>query len=288
MVPISISGHGIREAGYAYFFGLVGVASAVAVSASVLFFAVVAIATLPGAALFAIGRRLSDVRHAHATHGARERFTRKAATARSRLSRALAEALDLPSLPPSVGAGYTAGIGGQGCVCGALAGGVAALGEYADGARSRARRHGAACRGTLGRVAPAGSRSASVQRAVGLSSAGRRRAPTSGFRNAPLSPKRPCGWSPPSSPTPGLSPRQVDRPRRDVSCSACGTRPLAGGAIAPSAAFGSQRPCARRCSRQRWLLSPSWLVVWNSVVGAPREQAESCAQLGLPPPRCWR
>jgi hypothetical protein len=48
----------IREAGYAYFFGLVGVASAVAVSASVLFFAVVAIATLPGAVLFAIGRRL--------------------------------------------------------------------------------------------------------------------------------------------------------------------------------------------------------------------------------------
>jgi len=57
MVPISISGHGVREAGYAYFFGLVGVASAVAVSASLLFFAVVAIATLPGAAFFAIGRR---------------------------------------------------------------------------------------------------------------------------------------------------------------------------------------------------------------------------------------
>jgi uncharacterized protein (TIRG00374 family) len=56
MVPISISGHGVREASYAYFFGLAHVASATAVSASVLFFALVALATLPGALLFAIGR----------------------------------------------------------------------------------------------------------------------------------------------------------------------------------------------------------------------------------------
>lgn len=57
MVPISISGHGVREAGYAYFFGLVGAGAAVAVTASVLFFVTVAVCTLPGAALFAAGRR---------------------------------------------------------------------------------------------------------------------------------------------------------------------------------------------------------------------------------------
>lgn len=57
MVPISISGHGVREAGYAYFFGLAGVAAATAVSASVLFFATVAVCTLPGALFFAVGRR---------------------------------------------------------------------------------------------------------------------------------------------------------------------------------------------------------------------------------------
>jgi len=59
MVPISISGHGVREAGYVYFFGLAGVASATAVTASLLFFVVVAACTLPGAALFAAGRRAS-------------------------------------------------------------------------------------------------------------------------------------------------------------------------------------------------------------------------------------
>lgn len=57
MVPISISGHGVREAGYAYFFGLAGVPAAMAVTGSVLFFVIVAAATLPGALLFAIGRR---------------------------------------------------------------------------------------------------------------------------------------------------------------------------------------------------------------------------------------
>jgi len=57
MVPISISGHGVREAGYAYFFGLAGVAPTVAVTASLLFFVVVAISTLPGAVLFAVARR---------------------------------------------------------------------------------------------------------------------------------------------------------------------------------------------------------------------------------------
>jgi len=57
MVPISISGHGVREAGYAYFFSLAGVPTAVAVTASILFFATVAVCTLPGAVFFAAGRK---------------------------------------------------------------------------------------------------------------------------------------------------------------------------------------------------------------------------------------
>lgn len=61
MVPISISGHGVREAGYAYFFGVVGVAKAAAVSSSLLFFALVAACTLPGAALFLTGRQRAHV-----------------------------------------------------------------------------------------------------------------------------------------------------------------------------------------------------------------------------------
>jgi uncharacterized protein (TIRG00374 family) len=57
MVPVSLSGFGVREAAYAFFFGQAGVARADAVAASLLFFAVVAIASLPGAPLFALGRR---------------------------------------------------------------------------------------------------------------------------------------------------------------------------------------------------------------------------------------
>lgn len=57
MLPISVSGLGVREAAYAYFFALEGIASADAVVASLLFFVVVAISSLPGAFLFALGRR---------------------------------------------------------------------------------------------------------------------------------------------------------------------------------------------------------------------------------------
>lgn len=57
MVPISISGHGVREAGYAYFFAFAGASSAASVTASVLFFATVAVCTLPGAVFFVMGRR---------------------------------------------------------------------------------------------------------------------------------------------------------------------------------------------------------------------------------------
>lgn len=47
--------------------------------------------------------------------------------------RALQAASGVPAVPESVGAGFTTGIGGSGCVCGALAGGVAVLGGYAAG-----------------------------------------------------------------------------------------------------------------------------------------------------------
>jgi C_GCAxxG_C_C family probable redox protein len=73
---------------------------------------------------------VSDVRHAQARDGARERYTEGCNCAQSVIG-ALAETPGMPSLPPSIGAGYTSGIGHQGCVCGALAGGVAVLGEYA-------------------------------------------------------------------------------------------------------------------------------------------------------------
>ncbi len=57
MVPVSISGHGVREAGFVYFFTMAGVSAAVAVTASLLFFLAVAVGTLPGAVLFMAGRR---------------------------------------------------------------------------------------------------------------------------------------------------------------------------------------------------------------------------------------
>lgn len=57
MVPISISGLGVREAAYAYFFALDGTVPADAVAASLLFFVVVGLSSLPGAVLFALGRR---------------------------------------------------------------------------------------------------------------------------------------------------------------------------------------------------------------------------------------
>jgi hypothetical protein len=57
MLPVSLSGLGVREAAYVYFFGQAGVSQADAVAASLLFFVVVGIASLPGAPLFALGRR---------------------------------------------------------------------------------------------------------------------------------------------------------------------------------------------------------------------------------------
>ncbi len=57
MLPISISGLGVREAAYWFFFAHVGVSQVDAVAASLAFFVIVAIASLPGALLFAFKQR---------------------------------------------------------------------------------------------------------------------------------------------------------------------------------------------------------------------------------------
>ena len=56
-LPISISGFGVREASYWYFFGLAGVSKTDAIAASLLFFVAVALFSLPGAPLYFFGRR---------------------------------------------------------------------------------------------------------------------------------------------------------------------------------------------------------------------------------------
>jgi len=57
MLPISISGFGVREAAYWYFFSQVGVGQAEAVAASLLFFIIVGLSSLPGAPLFVFHRK---------------------------------------------------------------------------------------------------------------------------------------------------------------------------------------------------------------------------------------
>ncbi|ETD87293.1 lysylphosphatidylglycerol synthase transmembrane domain-containing protein [Rhodobacter capsulatus] len=59
MLPISLSGLGVREAAYWVFFAQVGVSQAEAVTASLLFFFIVGLTSLPGAPLFVLGRRKS-------------------------------------------------------------------------------------------------------------------------------------------------------------------------------------------------------------------------------------
>jgi uncharacterized protein (TIRG00374 family) len=56
MLPISLSGFGVREAAYWYFFSQVGVSQADAVAASLAFFVIVGISSLPGALFFSIKR----------------------------------------------------------------------------------------------------------------------------------------------------------------------------------------------------------------------------------------
>lgn len=61
MLPISISGFGVREAAYWYFFAQVGVGQAEAVAASLLFFVIVGLCSLPGAPLFVFRRKRHTV-----------------------------------------------------------------------------------------------------------------------------------------------------------------------------------------------------------------------------------
>jgi len=57
MLPLSLSGFGLREAAYAYFFALVGVPMTDAVAVSLAFFGLVAVISLPGAPLFFLSDR---------------------------------------------------------------------------------------------------------------------------------------------------------------------------------------------------------------------------------------
>jgi uncharacterized membrane protein YbhN (UPF0104 family) len=60
MLPVSLSGLGVPQAAYAYFFGLSGVPAAASVAVSLAFFAVVAISTLPGAIAFVFARKRGE------------------------------------------------------------------------------------------------------------------------------------------------------------------------------------------------------------------------------------
>lgn len=62
MLPLSLSGFGLREAAYAYFFALVGVPMADAVAVSLVFFGLVAVISLPGAPLFLLSDRPQGIR----------------------------------------------------------------------------------------------------------------------------------------------------------------------------------------------------------------------------------
>ncbi len=54
ILPISISGFGVREGAYVYFFGAVGVSSAQAIAASLTFWALAALVSLAGGLIFAL------------------------------------------------------------------------------------------------------------------------------------------------------------------------------------------------------------------------------------------
>jgi glycosyltransferase 2 family protein len=60
MLPVSLSGLGVPQAAYAYFFGLSGVPAAASVAVSLAFFATIAISTLPGAAAFVFARKRGE------------------------------------------------------------------------------------------------------------------------------------------------------------------------------------------------------------------------------------
>ena len=70
MLPISLSGLGVREAAYWYFFAQAGVGEVESVGASLAFFIIVGLCSLPGAPLFALNRRNADaVENALAVNG---------------------------------------------------------------------------------------------------------------------------------------------------------------------------------------------------------------------------
>lgn len=56
ILPISISGFGLREGAYVYFFGAVGLSSAQAITASLVFWALVTLVSLGGGLIFALRR----------------------------------------------------------------------------------------------------------------------------------------------------------------------------------------------------------------------------------------
>jgi hypothetical protein len=60
MLPISLSGLGVREAAYWFFFAQAGLGQAECVGASLALFVTVGLCSLPGAALFAISRRAAS------------------------------------------------------------------------------------------------------------------------------------------------------------------------------------------------------------------------------------
>lgn len=64
MLPISLSGLGVREAAYWYFFSQIGVGQVDAVVASLAFFVIVGLASLPGAPLFVLGNRRNSASRA--------------------------------------------------------------------------------------------------------------------------------------------------------------------------------------------------------------------------------
>lgn len=74
---------------------------------------------------------MTEDRQTATSDRARERYSDGANCAQSVID-ALSDTAGMPALPAGIGAGHTSGIGGAGCICGALAAGVAMLGEYAN------------------------------------------------------------------------------------------------------------------------------------------------------------
>lgn len=177
VLPISLSGLGVREAAYVYFFSRVGVDGSSAVAASLIFFVSVAVASLPGAVLFVLARRQSvEVREgtgrardlqegcgpmSGAMTGverlARERayhHYRDGANCAESVLRALPEALGRSDLEiqPSAAAAWAGGVADGGCLCGALAAAVMVAGVCAGTEHSTRRSRDKAAREMVGRI----------------------------------------------------------------------------------------------------------------------------------------